>query len=248
MFGTTFSEPWTERLQTQPQLSSSSSAAAEEFPARVLQQIVSHHLRCLCKYPSRRKHRSTHQLSVGLSLNSVFPLSASYLPLVNLFFLFVFLFFFVFLKWEKEKHHCTKYKGNHMKMLVNLSHHNCTTSINLGHAIQHVWFDSITQEQMRSILSFHVSTRKLSQQPVKGLLLYCKIHSLTNGALLIQMYTNTDCAWFHIYIHKPLGCYCLVCLTINRVGLNHKIIWPAHSFLCLLRDNRHLKTHVHIYK
>lgn len=32
-------ESWTERLHTQPQLSSSSSAAAEEFPARVLQQI-----------------------------------------------------------------------------------------------------------------------------------------------------------------------------------------------------------------
>lgn len=57
MFGTP-SEHWAERLQTQPQLSSSSSVTAEEFPARVLQQIVSHHLRCLCKYPSTavRKH------------------------------------------------------------------------------------------------------------------------------------------------------------------------------------------------
>lgn len=70
MFGTTFSEPWTERLQTQPQLSSSSSAAAEEFPARVLQQIVSHHLRCLGKYPSTAggSKGNTHQLSVGPSL------------------------------------------------------------------------------------------------------------------------------------------------------------------------------------
>lgn len=36
----------------QPWLSSSSSAEAEEFPARVLQQIISCHLRCLGKYPS----------------------------------------------------------------------------------------------------------------------------------------------------------------------------------------------------
>lgn len=36
----------------QPRLGSGSSAAAEEFPVRVLQQIISHHLRSLGKYPS----------------------------------------------------------------------------------------------------------------------------------------------------------------------------------------------------
>lgn len=48
-FGTDL-EPWTEREP--PRLGSGSSAAAEEFPARVLQQIISHHLRSLSKYPS----------------------------------------------------------------------------------------------------------------------------------------------------------------------------------------------------
>lgn len=89
MFGTTSSGALNrERLQPQPQLSSSSSAAAEEFPARVLQQIVSHHLRCLGKYPST-VGGNTHRLCVGplsLSLSLSFPLSVSYLLLVLLFF------------------------------------------------------------------------------------------------------------------------------------------------------------------
>lgn len=45
-----FGKPGIEREQ--PRLGSGSSAAAEEFPVRVLQQIISHHLRSLCKYPS----------------------------------------------------------------------------------------------------------------------------------------------------------------------------------------------------
>lgn len=108
MFGTTSSGALNrERLQPQPQLSSSSSAAAEEFPARVLQQIVSHHLRCLGKYPST-VGGNTHRLCVGplsLSLSLSFPLSVSYL-------LLVLLFFFLSLRWEKMKHHCTEYTVN----------------------------------------------------------------------------------------------------------------------------------------
>lgn len=74
MFGTTFSEPWRERLQTQPQISSSSSAAAEEFPAKVLQQIVSHPLRSLGKHPpavGRRVHRASLNAAYLLSLSSL---------------------------------------------------------------------------------------------------------------------------------------------------------------------------------
>lgn len=166
-----------------------------------------------------------------------------------------FFFFFFFLRWEKEKHHCTKYTGNQMKMLVNLSHHNWAIPVLIWDMqYKHVWFDSITRSRWdpfwASVYPQGNSHNNLScdcyftAKSTASTL----INTLTNGALFIQMYTNTDCAWFHIYIHKPLGCYCLVCLTINRVGLIHKIIWPAHSFLCLLRGNRHLKTHVHIYK
>ena len=109
MFGTTSSGALNrERLQPQPQLSSSSSAAAEEFPARVLQQIVSHHLRCLGKYPST-VGGSTHRLCVGpLSLS----LSLSVFPPLRLLSTFCFTFFSLSLRWEKMKHHCTKYTVN----------------------------------------------------------------------------------------------------------------------------------------
>lgn len=110
MFGTP-SEHWAERLQTQPQLSSSSSVTAEEFPARVLQQIVCHHLRCLCKYPSTavRKHSSLsapHPPPPHLWMSP-------FLSLILIYFLWTCFFLFVFSQMrKKKKHHCTKTTGN----------------------------------------------------------------------------------------------------------------------------------------
>lgn len=59
----------------------------------------------------RRKHREhTPALCRALSLTAPFPLSVSYLLLVNSFFFFP--------RWEKEKHHCTKYTGNCVRVTV----------------------------------------------------------------------------------------------------------------------------------
>lgn len=89
-----FRSPEQSVCSPQPQLSSSSSAAAEEFPARVLQQIVSHHLRCLGKYPST-VGGSTHRLCVG-------PPSLS-LSLSLIYFL-IYVFFSLSLSlWDERK-------------------------------------------------------------------------------------------------------------------------------------------------
>lgn len=59
---------------------------------------------------------------------------------------------------------------------------------------------------------------------------------------LIQTYTNTDCASYHIYCtFTSLQDATVLC--VNRVGLFHKnnITCSARSLLCPLRGNRHLE-------
>ena len=60
-------------------LSPASWSAPAEFPARVLQQILSHHLRCLCKYGwvTECMGNTPGSLSTGLCEHSCPPFSLS---------------------------------------------------------------------------------------------------------------------------------------------------------------------------
>lgn len=210
MFGTTFSEPWTERLQTQPQLSSSSSAAAEEFPARVLQQIVSHHLRCLGKYPSTAggSKGNTHQLSVGPSL-WLHP----FLSLSLIYFLWTRFFFF----FSDEKKRSTTVQNIQetvwqfslllmiWKLLVILSHHKYSTPVLIwAMQIQCVWF------QIWSFQRTHANNVNLvtTRQSRVWLLLYCKIH--TNAWCSIS-YTQTQTVHDFTYTFTSLWGAIVLC-------------------------------------
>lgn len=112
-------------------------------------------------------------------------------------------FFLFLLRWEKVKHHYTKYTGNIVCDSIS-----CWYLIGLCRDMLVIW--DVYWIYTRGNVNLAGTFRSYV-----WLLLYCKIH--TNGALFhpnTRVYTNTDCAGFHIYIHKPLG----VLLSINSVG------------------------------
>lgn len=233
------SEPWMERLQKQPQLSLSSSAAAEEFPARVLQQIVSHRLRCLRKYPSScRKKRREQTPALWMHLLS---LSVSYLLLVNMFW------------WETGE--APLYKL-YRKLGVCFLYHRWS-----GNAC-HPFSSHITQylfsfatrlgshSEETPFLSFQIPTWKISFQSRAACAFDCYLtarSTVTHGALFSSEHKQTLAAWVHVYIHKPLGCYCPVCLATNTVGRIHKKKnHMARSFFYRHLIQTHISSHVQI--
>lgn len=156
---------WTEYLHSQ--LSSSSSAAAAEFPARVLQQTVSHHLRCLCKPPPKLR-------------NTVYDraLPASIIYLLSLPPLLVFVFL---LRWEKVKHHYTKYTGNIVCDSISRWY-----LIRLCHDMLVIW--DVYWIYTRGNVNLAGTFRSYV-----WLLLYCKIH--TNGAPFSPEHTRVHKHW-----------------------------------------------------
>lgn len=192
MFGTP-SEHWAERLQTQPQLSSSSSVKAEEFPARVLQQIVSHHLRCLCKYPSTavRKHSS-------LSAHPHPPphlWMRPFLSLILIYFLWTCFFVVFFLRWEKEEAPLYKNYRKHWEWATVFFAADDRTKLVIL-SLNKYWILVVIWDMQHSMSGLSVRE--------------CESYHNLSTTHLTATSTNTDCAWFNIYINKPLGCYRLV--------------------------------------
>lgn len=141
-------------------------------------------------------HRSEEaQLSVSPppptppSLNEPFPLSDSYLLLVNLFFLFVF-------SQMRKKRSTTV-----QKLQETLNERPYSLLLMIGKSLSS--FLLINTEYWWSFGTCNTACLVYQSENV-NLTITCQPHTLTATS------TNTDCTWFHIYIHKPLGCYSLV--------------------------------------
>lgn len=174
---------WTEYLHSQ--LSSSSSAAAAEFPARVLQQTVSHHLRCLCKPPPKLR-------------NTVYDraLPASIIYLLSLPPLLVFVFL---LRWGKSEAPLHKIYRKHCLWLHKSLIFNRALSWHAGNLGRLLNIHKRKREPCRNF-SFVRLAATLLQNPHKQCSFFTRTHACTQ-TLTVQDFTYTFTSLW--------GCYCL---------------------------------------